>query len=83
MQLPSEFLQGSATPLVEITCGVELPPHPEQTRKDGRPVVRTVLKLPPQTIAHDKLARFNKFIDVVLAQTPLWYGLEPAHLGMR
>ncbi len=55
----------------------------EQTRKDGRPVVRTVLKLPPQTIAHDKLARFNKFIDVVLAQTPLWYGLEPAHLGMR
>ena len=33
--------------------------------------MRTVLKLPPQTIAPDKLARFNKFIDVVLAQTSI------------
>ena len=53
----------------------------EQTGNAGRPVVRTVLKLPPQTIAPDKLARFNKFIDVVLAQTSIWYGLKATQVG--
>lgn len=50
----------------------------EHSRVGGRPQVKTVLRIPPQTIAPDKLARFNKFMDVVLGQTGIWYTLERA-----
>jgi hypothetical protein len=43
--------------------------HPDDVR------VVTVLELPRQTVATGDLERFRRFLDVTLAQTPIWLGL--------
>jgi transglutaminase-like putative cysteine protease len=51
------------------------------TIEGQRAIVKTVLTLPPQTVAAANLVRFNRFIDAALAQTRIWLGFSK--LGIR
>ena len=54
------------------------------TRSDGVEV-ETVLNLPSATIQAEELGRFRRFVSRALAQTSIWFSLEPrrAAVGRR